>query len=83
MCLIDTWGALRGVPVASRVLTGWLSMCLSPIPGWLSNEVPAGWCPRLWRGSKEARAQFPESGLPAAVSVSKRKGKCYECDDWY
>ena len=42
--------------------------------GWLSNEVPAGWCPRLWRGSKEARAHRPESGLPAAVTRRERKG---------
>ena len=57
-----------------EVLTGWLLKCLSPCLGWLSNEVFAGWFPWLWRGSKEARAHRPQSGLSAAVSVADRKG---------
>ena len=68
MCLIDTWGMLRGVSRSVEgVLTGWLSMCLSPISGWLSIEVPAGWCPRLCvarkRREHNSRIRFARCGL--------------------
>ncbi len=47
--------------------------CLPPLLGWLFIELLAGRFPRLWCGSKEARAHRPESGVPTSVSSSTRK----------
>ena len=83
MCLIDTWGMLRGVPVASRVLTGWLSKCLPLVFGLAFDRgacrlvfSAVAW---LERGeSTLSRIRFARCGLRIRV-----KGQCYECDDWY
>ena len=53
-------------------LTGWLSMCLSPVVGWLLTR-----CCRLVSSAvawlERGESIYPESGLPAAVSVVDRK----------
>lgn len=50
-------------------------MCLPPCLGWLSIEALAGWCPRLWRGSKEARAIDPNQVCPLRLPIDDRKGR--------
>ena len=74
-CLIDTWGMLRGVPVASRVLTGWLLKCLSPTGvGFLTRCLPVG---VLDRGVARKRREhtFPNQVCPLRSPYPSRKGE--------
>ncbi len=74
---------LRGV---SRSVEGadWLALYVPvTLRGWLSIELPAGWCPRLWRGSKKARAQFSNQVCPLRSPYLRERASGYECDDWY
>ena len=83
MCLIDTWGMLRGV---SRSVEGadWLALYV-PVthPGLAFYRGACRLVSSTVAWLERGESTIPESGLPAAVSVSERKGECYECDDWY
>jgi hypothetical protein len=48
-------------------------MCLPPL-GWLSNDLPSGWCPLLGCGSKEARTRSTRIRSAHLGSTVNEKG---------
>jgi len=73
-CLIKNVGGRCGVSVAFE-RSGWLALWVpvAPFGGWLFLELPPGRIFLLWRGSKEARAHRPESGVPATPPNHQRR----------